>query len=382
MASLTSNKVTLYKNANGKTRLWSVWTSEGDLITEYGENCGKLIQTKKMCTPKNVGKSNETTAAQQAVLQQQSAIKKKVEQELWQRSLTSTTVSDGDGVPPPMFMSFRPMLADSFDKQRTPPKFEDTLSQVKLDGVRLNCYLSDCEVVFKSRNGKDNNNVSYLADSVKTLLDGNEDLVIDGELYRHKVEGGFQSIVGSAKKENDMKLEYFVYDIFDASNEGASFMDRFVKRFDGVSVVGEFIKIVPVSHVQSREDLMKQHATAVEEQFEGLMLRNKLSKYAVNKRSKDLLKVKLFQDAEFPIIGFHSGEGRDENSVIFECALENCKTFRVRPAWTLAKRQEVYNECVKDFTHYNKKRATVTFFERTTDGSLRFPILKCVRDYE
>ena len=58
---------TLYKlDSKNKIRVWTVETEGDNLIQKSGVKDGKLVTHSKLCKPKNIGKSNETTGSQQA----------------------------------------------------------------------------------------------------------------------------------------------------------------------------------------------------------------------------------------------------------------------------------------------------------------------------
>ena len=353
-----TNQVDLYKVVKGKARVWSGWVDEDAFMSETGLVDGKKNRTSKTCTPKNVGKKNERTGETQALQELESAVQKKKAQELWCTSLQEACDAQSSGG----LTLFRPMLANSFEIEKNTLNFNEIVIQPKLDGVRLNAYLdSNGEVVFQSRKGTINTEVSHLSDGVKQLLlqcsHNNGKVVLDGEVYRHDL--AFESIVGSAKKSKGIKLEYHVYDVYDAEHPEATFVDRFISRFsDTSSGFGDHIKIVKTFTVANNEELLQKHQEVVTAGFEGLMIRISNAPYEVDNRSKSLLKMKAFHDDEFMIVGYTSGTGRDVNSVIFECALNKnnkTKTFKARPSWPLVKRQQVYNECVSNFSKYEKK---------------------------
>lgn len=64
------NKV-LYKITNGgKIQQWRGWIeNDVEVVVEYGQMDGKLTQSRYTAQPTNVGRSNERTAAQQAVFE-------------------------------------------------------------------------------------------------------------------------------------------------------------------------------------------------------------------------------------------------------------------------------------------------------------------------
>jgi DNA ligase-1 len=114
----------------------------------------------------------------------------------------------------------------------------------------------------------------------------------------------------------------------------------------------------------------------VAEGYEGIMLRNKEGTYS-NARSVHLQKYKHFFDTEVEIVGFKSGEGLEENCIIWECLYKG-KTFSCRPRGTREERMELFQNGQK----YIGKQLTIRYQEETDQGLLRFPIGICLRNYE
>ena len=70
---------TLYKsNKNGSIQQWSVSTLEDTYTVSFGQVDGAIQTTVTTCTPKNIGKSNESTGAQQAEFEAAALIAKKL----------------------------------------------------------------------------------------------------------------------------------------------------------------------------------------------------------------------------------------------------------------------------------------------------------------
>lgn len=68
----------LYHQAkSGKIHVWRVWTEGDTIVTEHGQVDGEKLTARKRATPKNVGRSNETTAEEQARLEAKSMWQKK-----------------------------------------------------------------------------------------------------------------------------------------------------------------------------------------------------------------------------------------------------------------------------------------------------------------
>ena len=61
----------MYKvsQSTGKTQVWSAWVEGDSVVVEHGELGGKLQLQRTASTPKNQGRSNATTAEEQALLE-------------------------------------------------------------------------------------------------------------------------------------------------------------------------------------------------------------------------------------------------------------------------------------------------------------------------
>ena len=105
--------------------------------------------------------------------------------------------------------------------------------------------------------------------------------------------------------------------------------------------------------------------------YEGLMVR--LDEKYENKRSKYLLKYKMFQDQEFTIIDIQEGIGNKMGMVgsfVFET--EEGKRFNASPKFN-------WEECKYIWDNRDKIigcTATVKYFNITPDGIPRFPVVK------
>ncbi|CAH9014191.1 putative nucleic acid-binding, OB-fold protein [Vibrio phage 501E54-1] len=55
--------------STGKMQVWKGWTMKDKVICSYGQLGGKMQTSEYTAEPKNIGRSNETTAVQQAILE-------------------------------------------------------------------------------------------------------------------------------------------------------------------------------------------------------------------------------------------------------------------------------------------------------------------------
>lgn len=358
-------KKTLYhKGKQGETRVWSVWTENDQIKTEYGVLDGEMQVSVKRATPKNVGRANETTAEQQAELEAESLYKFKLDRKY------STTVESAQE---PLLL---PMLAKDDLKKAIYPAF----IQPKLDGVRCLAFWDGDRVKLISRAGKEWTVPKHINEQVAKVLP--KDGMFDGELYLHGKS--CQTITSYVKKWRDVEtptVEYHIYDMPIVSGEDS-------KPFGLRTVILQSLLnqpdldipnliLVNTEKVDSLDAVRDYEGKVVEEGYEGAIVRNIDGLYLFGYRSNDLLKVKTFQDSEFEVTGCRDGIGKFEGCAVFICKNDkNDLTFECTLAVSMEERARLFQEQQK----YIGKKLTVKFFDRTDDGLPRFPVGKLFRD--
>ena len=210
------------RDNKGRTRIWSVKTIGGIVTVSHGLLEGKLTFKSTEAKPKNAGKANATTAEQQAVLEAKSKYTKQVEREDY------NTDVDKSG------LQFRPMLALDYLKVGHRVKWDEVLTQPKLDGLRLSSgYRTPCSDTFELMTRKgENYNIPHLKTPAKALLSSVNNLldtghtcqVLDGEAYVHGWP--LQKIVKAAKKYRESLTPFLEYHIFDLCIPGLTFDER------------------------------------------------------------------------------------------------------------------------------------------------------------
>jgi len=367
-------KKTLYtKDSKDRIRIWNVdvvKVSDGATIRiQHGLLDGTLVSKSKTVTEgKNIGKANETTPLQQAESEALSA---------WQNQKDTgyfETVEEAQNT-----MVYLPMLAHRFDKRKhniTYPAYV----QPKLDGVRcLAKKVSETEIHFMSRGGKDYDTMQRHPVKDVLLKDMQVGEIKDGEIYKHG--WSLQKITSAVKKykENTMELEYWIYD----RAIGGTFEQRFVT---GEKSAG--LKYLETHVINSEADVQKWHDEFVKQGYEGVIIRNANGLYKFGSRSADLQKYKQFIDDEFEIVGW-GVEEQSINGVAYRCIVYSCvtkdgATFNCRPRGSLTTRGEM----LKVADELVGKYLTVRYQALTddTEGKGRkvpqFPVGICVRDYE
>lgn len=254
----------------------------------------------------------------------------------------------------------------------------------KLDGVRAGIKMKEDGTLYSISRGGKNFDVAFgkifkskkLKDLLKKL---GSDAMIDGELYIHGTP--LPIISGIARKEEWVekrhgRLEFWIFDygndVDDADTRGV-FLNRLQGDFDpdyGIKINSQ-VKLSTYSSIKVMHDLF------VKDGFEGAICREGSRLYGWGgKKDSRMVKLKEFQDDEFPIIGIKAGL-RDED-MCFSCITKQGMTFEAKPIGP----RELKFQYLKDEQRLIGKMLTVKFFNYTEDGIPFLPIGKAIRDYE
>ena len=295
------NKKTLYcVNKSGGVQEWHVWADKDRVIVEHGKLGGKLQRKETTCTPKNVGRANETTPEQQATLEAQSKYNKQVDK-YYRETIEEAKELLTEGV----------MLAQDYSKK--PHFLEDRFyCSRKYDGLRCKTVFVNGEPEWHSRGGKTYPVPKHLIGQLKTLHEATGVESLDGEGYLHSIK--LQKIQSCIKKPNELTPRV-TYEIFDIPMLNVGFSDRncIVESFEEVVADLPHVNIVQQELITKGElnDKLYQYLS---EGFEGVMLRNTSGLYEFqNKRSNDLLKYKIMEDSEAKAISCEedkNGQGK------------------------------------------------------------------------
>lgn len=354
--------IRLYQNHGNSIGYWEGWVeSDGMVVVKYAKKLdGKPVEKCYQAKPKNVGRSNETTAYEQGILELESKARLKIDKgyvETLEEAQKPSTNSLG---------LLKPMLATPIDKIK-PEKidWENTYAQPKLDGHR-----ALHEGMLYSRQGKE----LYMPHITQAIQDYDLDhLHLDGELYIH---GVVLQDIGSLIKKNrpeSVSVEYHVYDII----EDSPFIDRIQKVSDILSQIHHHIpiKVVPTHRVRDMDQLMELHSVFRQNGYEGTMLRFGNEGYQDGKRSRTLLKMKEFQDEEFIIIGYKEGvpyisDGNTYRVPVWVCQTSEGNTFDVTAAGAMFEKNQQWVS--RD--NLVGKPLTVKFHYYSKDGIPQLPV--------
>lgn len=364
MTNMSNKKTTFpvlyHRTAKGATNVWKVW-AEGYLVwTEWGQQDGKMQTTSFVVTQKNVGRANETSLEEQAILEAQSLWTHKKDRK-YKESLEET-----------VDVIMLPMLAQSFKDKQDKISFPVDM-QKKLNGLRCLAFWKENKVVLLSRGGK-YYILPHISDELEKVLP--KECFFDGEIYVHGLT--LQEINKLARPTKNLNtnsniLEYHVYDggiIKNAHN--MKWIDRklFLQRFSEEQKNLTKTMIEQTIIRKDKEEVLSYERECVREGYEGAIVRIHEGVYKFGYRSSDLLKVKSFDDAEFKIVGFKDGIGKFARSIIFCCITKDNKPFDVVPKGSMEHRKEMY----KNGKSYVGEYLTVKHFGWTEDNIPFFPV--------
>lgn len=346
-----------------RIKLWSI-----SVVKENDNVCsvkithgleGKKLQTttRKIRVGKNLNKINSTTPFEQAIFEAKSLVVKKIGEgynDVDGRDLSFLKrITSNLSIP-------APMLAHEYSKHKEKIVFP-CIVQPKIDGIRAILIPG---VGLYSRTRKQFNGFDNLLKSFAGKY------ILDGELWSPDLK--FEDLVSTVKnsKKSKENIFYYIYDIIDPEAGYGERYDRLLKI-----PLSRNMRICPTIMVNNEKEIDSYYETFMDENYEGLMVRNMCAKYE-NNRSFNLLKRKEFDEAEFTIVGFTNGDGLDADCVIWICEA-NGLTFNCRYG-----ERELRKFHLKNGNIFVGKRLTVKYQGLTNNGIPRFPVGKAIRDYE
>ena len=202
------NRKTIYKiDTKGKERFITLSTEGNLLIQESGiVGSDKTVINKRVCKAKNIGRTNATTAEEQALKELESKYKDRLAGEYF-NTLEEAKKTEVVGA----------MLAkDYFKEEHKIDWSKKVYIQPKLDGMRCLAVVQDGKVKLLSRDYKDilltcGSSMIHIVDALEKLE--LENCILDGELYADGYN--FQENMKMIKKarKNSNKVHYHMYDI-------------------------------------------------------------------------------------------------------------------------------------------------------------------------
>lgn len=365
-------------HSSGQVGDWEVTVSDlGDgtaLITRHSR---KVLGGKPVTTPtpvrvgKNIGRSNETTPLEQAILEAKSKVKNQLD-----KGYVEEMPKAGDVVTNSLGF-LKPMLAQPIEKVKSWgfPVF----AQRKFDGHRMLATVKDGCVVLYSRQGKEQN-IAHIKEALEQAFNAGiwDGKTLDGEIYQHgETLQRISSLVKKPKPES-LELTYWLYDIMEESQDYSQRIARLKAITNQLDC--NKIQLTDTALVDDDEALNALHSQFLSEDYEGTIVRHGNTGYE-GKRSNSLMKKKDFQDAEFKIVDVIKGKPYIKPDATYEMAIYTCETsdgvlFEATAPGTM---QEKHNAWKERFSAIGKM-LTVKYFNMTPNGAPFLPVALRLRE--
>lgn len=358
--------VILYKRtATGSTQVWSMECIGGRYRTITGKLGGAMTTSEwTQAVPKNVGRANATSAAEQAEAEVAA------EYELKRKKGYRDTADDAHENP-----RFQCMLAQKWEERRGKIVNADgtlkgeVFMQPKLDGIRC---IANAQGLW-SRENNAITTMSHIELALRQVFETFPGIILDGELYQHELHDDFPKMVSLIKRlqPGSARIEYWIYDCIVPGDPQADFS----VRTEWLNELPSTSCLMPVLTVEVRTEaeIQKVYEDHLAAGFEGAMIR--LNHPYEGKRSYSLLKMKEMQDAEFLVRDIRPGVGNAATlAKIATVQLPNGKTCDA----DIVGSREYLQDVLKNRDKYVMHPATIRFFGYTPAGKLRFPKMKII----
>jgi DNA ligase-1 len=331
---------------------------------------GKEVTRQEIITEgKNVGKSNETTPYEQAVSEAESRYRKKVKKGYITTIPADLTVADTNALGLP-----RPMLAHPIDKVK---KVEfPAYVQPKFDGHRAIVTKRDGVMLMYSRGGDEITTMGHILKHLEDKVWEGE--FFDGELYVHGKK--LQDIGSWIRKYREGLSEQVHLYLYDTMMDEPYELRQLKLRRTILDQSGP-VKLAATQIVHDLAEAMNFRDTVIAEGYEGAMLRTPDKGYQAGKKSRTLLKLKMFDDTEFIITDVVEGKDRIVNEVelkvaCFKCETDDGEEFEVTAYGDMYKKDEIWHNRAE----YIGKTLTVQHSGYTKDNIPWHPVALRLRE--
>jgi len=277
---------------------------DGDTITvTTGQLDGAMQHHPTICVPMNIGRSNETTAEEQAKKEAKAKHIKKIK---------SGYVLDPSGE----LTVKLPMKVKIYQDQKPNIIFPALLSP-KLNGVNGEYLINKLENSLElfTRGGNLYPNLTHLESEIKEFMAILNESSLNGEIYKHGMH--LQDITSAAKKpnQNTPDLEFHV---FDTPASKLSY-DKKLDDFNSIdNSKFTYVKMIRTYEVNSHDEIEKYMQKFLVDGYEGVIIRNKKLIYEYNVRSSDIFKYKIPKDGEFKVVGWRADK---KGHPVFTCKI-------------------------------------------------------------
>ena len=285
------------------------------------------------------------------------------------------------------------MLAKQADKVTNKKIFDKVwIASRKIDGLRGSIYMgTDNKLHTASRGAMNYDAAMYQIlnhPKLIQLFKENPGIILDGECYHHGYT--LQQLSGIARTQKTAVdydvLQFYWYDIVDPNStfdERWSYMQDLRDQYEfGFDPEKEFnsdelrIQFVPQEEVIGWDNIMKLHNQYVSEGWEGVVVRDPDKVYRPNGRTNDMVKVKIYKDDCFIVVGKEAGL-RGAEDMVFIMQMKDGRTFKAKPFGDRLQKEEYWNNFEEK---YKGHLGECKFFYYSNDGIPLQPAFKAFRD--
>lgn len=359
------------KDTLGNIRIWYMEQNDNKYRTISGLSDGEKVTSEwSHAEAKNVGRSNATTAIEQATAEIEAKYKKQL------KTGYHTNVKDVD-----VSSYVEPMLAQPLHKLSKQPDFynEKWGMQCKFNGNRC---IATKDGLF-TRKGEAYKSVPHIENALKPLFKEYPNAVLDGELFNNDLRQQLNEISKLIRKtkhidpsdlaESEKKVKFYIYDGYnfgeksDILDEQTPYIDRKMWIDIVVIPISKYFVEVDTKIVKSNDHMNELFQNLLNDQQEGGILRKMDAPYE-HKRSKNLVKVKSEQDDDAVIVDIQDGDGNWKGAATIVTLNWNGKIFNAVFKGDYGTRKEILN----NKNQWINRTVTFSYMEKTGLGTPNF----------
>lgn len=266
----------------------------------------------------------------------------------------------------------KPMLPKQFNKVLRLEVLDEHewLASRKIAGIRCLMYRDRGEVYTLSKSGK---SLDFPTEHLrkhpvtKEIFVKYPTLILDGELYKHKIS--LRTLSGWTKTKNKkdcIKLEYYIYDCIFldqpelTASERIDFLQKLSKELNFTYNIkqkwneGDLkFQFVPYVTVQGQYNITKLYNEYISEGFDGIVLRDSVGVYSQGRTGDKAIEIRKYPDFDVKVVGY-----RNKEDLVFICELEDGRKISVPTIANSAMKQEYINNFE---SVYKDRFAEITF---------------------
>lgn len=286
---------------------------------------------------------------------------------------------------------FEPMLLSEIEK---PFDSKEYLFELKFDGIRATIHAGKDTFIIYSRNGKDITNLYPELKEIKKQI--KEDMIFDGEIviFNNK-KSDFSKLQERNNLRNTLKIKrlskempvcFIAFDCIYKSKDLTS--QSLLERKEVLNMIDDSDYFVKTKSVFNDGKLLFKKIKQLG--LEGIVAKKIDSKYEINNRTKDWIKIKNYKIENFYIGGYYDNPKHSMITLYLGEYREN--EFYYVGKVMMGKKRLLYNkiirENIEDKTVFNdykdnkikylkpKITCKIAYQERTKNNHLRHPVFK------